>query len=194
MIADQRPRARGGNRQALLEGALVCLQERGFARTTARDIVAASGTNLGAIGYHYASTERLLNQALLVGFERWFAQMAETAAEHAGDARPLVGISRALADTFEENRPLACAFIEALAQAEHSSDIRDGLLHAYSRGRELIGQLLPDGTSGAERTATASLVLAMFDGLLIQWMLDPAQTHTAEQLAKLADTLARPRT
>jgi AcrR family transcriptional regulator len=37
----------------------------GYARTTARDIVAASGTNLASIGYHYGSTQALLNAAVV---------------------------------------------------------------------------------------------------------------------------------
>ena len=40
-----------GHREDLLEGAKRCLYEKGYARTTARDIVAASGTNLASIGY-----------------------------------------------------------------------------------------------------------------------------------------------
>ncbi|MGH3839469.1 MAG: TetR family transcriptional regulator, partial [Pseudonocardiaceae bacterium] len=40
-----------GHREALLDGARRCLLERGYARTTARDLVAASGTNLASIGY-----------------------------------------------------------------------------------------------------------------------------------------------
>ena len=50
-----------GNREALLEGAKHCLYEKGYARTTARDISTAAGTSLAAIGYHYRSTEALLN-------------------------------------------------------------------------------------------------------------------------------------
>ncbi|MFJ9817801.1 TetR/AcrR family transcriptional regulator [Streptomyces sp. NPDC101151] len=52
-----------GHREDLLEGAKRCLLEKGFARTTARDIVKASGTNLASIGYHYGSKDALLAQA-----------------------------------------------------------------------------------------------------------------------------------
>lgn len=48
-----------GHREDLLEGAKRCLLEKGYARTTARDIGAASGTNLASIGYHYGSKEAL---------------------------------------------------------------------------------------------------------------------------------------
>ena len=52
-----------GNREALLEGAIRCLETRGYAQTTARDLVRESKTNLGAIGYHFASKEALLYEA-----------------------------------------------------------------------------------------------------------------------------------
>ncbi|WP_249044824.1 helix-turn-helix domain-containing protein [Crossiella equi] len=54
-----------GHREDLLAGAKRCLFERGYARTTARDIVAASGTNLASIGYHFGSKEALMTQALI---------------------------------------------------------------------------------------------------------------------------------
>ena len=38
------------HREDLLAGAVQCLREKGYAHTTARDIVAASGTNLASIG------------------------------------------------------------------------------------------------------------------------------------------------
>src|SRR3954467_666982 len=58
-----------GHREDLLDGAKRCLYEKGYARTTARDIVAASGTNLASIGYHYGSKENLLNAALMSATE-----------------------------------------------------------------------------------------------------------------------------
>ncbi|MGW4249734.1 helix-turn-helix domain-containing protein [Nocardia sp. NPDC004722] len=41
-----------GTREDLLAAAKQCLATRGYARTTVRDIVAASGANLAAINYH----------------------------------------------------------------------------------------------------------------------------------------------
>src|SRR4051794_12776033 len=52
-----------GHREDLLEGAKRCLLEKGFVRTTARDIVKESGTNLASIGYHYGSKDKLLAEA-----------------------------------------------------------------------------------------------------------------------------------
>ena len=46
-------------------GANAVSASRGYARTTARDIAAAAGTSLAAIGYHFGSKEALLSVALI---------------------------------------------------------------------------------------------------------------------------------
>lgn len=181
----------GSNREALLEGALRCLQEKGYAHTTARDIVAASNTNLGAIGYHYGTTEALLNTALIEGFERWFREVADVILE-LQDANELERFTRVAAElpgTFERNRPLARAFIEALAQAEHSQEIRKALAESYERTRENVVALLQalNGPTAAPHSRViASLLIAIFDGLLLQWLLDPDHTPTGADLIRTA--------
>jgi AcrR family transcriptional regulator len=55
--------------------------KRGYAHTTARDIVAASDTNLASIGYHYGSTRALLNAAVLAAMDDFGAEMARAIGE-----------------------------------------------------------------------------------------------------------------
>src|SRR5688572_2194750 len=69
-----------GHREDLLEGAKRCLYELGYGRTTARDIVAASGTNLASIGYHFRSKEALLNAAMIEAVEEWGEEIGRTLA------------------------------------------------------------------------------------------------------------------
>ena len=54
-----------GHRERLLAGAKRCLYERGYSRTTARDMVEAAGTNVASIGYHSGWKEALLNAATM---------------------------------------------------------------------------------------------------------------------------------
>src|SRR6266498_1795114 len=60
-----------GHRAQLLAAARQLLEDKGYAHITARDLVAASGTNLASIGYHFGSKAGLLNAALGVVFEEW---------------------------------------------------------------------------------------------------------------------------
>ena len=59
------------NRDALLSAARKCLLDKGYNRTTARDIASAAGVSLAAIGYHFSSKETLLTEALLLAFGEW---------------------------------------------------------------------------------------------------------------------------
>jgi AcrR family transcriptional regulator len=180
---------RAGNREALLEAALRCLQERGYARTTARDLVAESGTNLGAIGYHFGSKDGLLNQALAEGFRRWFAEFATLAVEP-GPASPEERLRRMTAElegSFARNRGLGVAFVEALAQVERSEDVRRELAQSYEDIRNALGGLIAATLAGEGRPevdgrALAAQMVASFDGLLIQWLIDSRRTPKGSEI------------
>ena len=113
-----------GNREALLEGAIRCLETRGYAQTTARDLVRESKTNLGAIGYHFGSKEALLYEALTVCFRRWLERLASEAISLAGTSPADLGTA-ILAKAYEairSDRSVVVAFFEALCQAERSEE------------------------------------------------------------------------
>src|SRR4051812_36238625 len=108
-----------GHREDLLEGSITCLQQKGYAATTARDIVNASGTNLGSIGYHYGSKEQLLDQALLEAVKRWFEPLIASVAGPPDElATRLREAIRAQLET--RNRAMVIAYFEALVRAERS--------------------------------------------------------------------------
>src|SRR3989442_906316 len=70
-----------GHREDLLTAARRLLEEKGYARTTARDLVAASGTNLASIGYHFGSKEALLNEAIGEAVAEWTDQVGAMSME-----------------------------------------------------------------------------------------------------------------
>ncbi len=67
-----------GNREALIEGAKTCLREKGYTRTTARDIATAAGVSLAAIGYHFGSKDALLNEAMRQALSEWGDELSRT--------------------------------------------------------------------------------------------------------------------
>ncbi len=184
------------NRDALLDAAAVCLREKGYARTTARDLVDASGTNLGAIGYHFGSKERLLNEALYRGYEQWLEQIATVAViPGIGLWQALQQAVREMLETIESQRHLCVAFVEALAQAERSPELRAQMASGYELSRRAVAvhvqsALGEPGEPGRVAIAIATLVIAQVDGLLIQWLLDPQRMpSTAELVGSLRATL-----
>jgi AcrR family transcriptional regulator len=178
----------GGHRERLLEGALRCLQERGFARTTTRDIVAESGTNLGSIVYHYGTKERLLEEAMSEGFRRWTEAISE--ASEASSANPYEQMRAALGAAraaFDEQQGLYTAFLEAAAETARSDELRTHVADAYHETRERVARsmrhTLPD-TGDADVRTLASLMIAIVDGLMLQWLFDRDAVPPGEDVAE----------
>jgi len=183
-----RPR---GHRDRLLDGAMQCLREKGYAGTTARDLVAASGTNLASIGYHFGSKAALLDEAIARGFADWAAEVerAMFAAPDAGAAERFATSLEAMVDRFEELRPYLVAFIEALPRALRSPELRDLLARAYADCREAGAAMVRAAIEGedaeigeGEARDLASVGMAICDGLIVQWLLDPDATPSADRV------------
>jgi AcrR family transcriptional regulator len=187
------------HREQLIDGAIQCLQTKGFARTTARDIAAASGANLASIGYHFGSKEALLSEALIRVFEERNRHVA-TATFASEAASPLERLSAAFVAVraiFEEHRPLLVAFVEAMAETQHSPALRQSIAAHYRQGRVAIGAWIravveaAGGQLGNDAEIMASFLMATLDGLVLQWLLEPSDTPAGDDLVHaLAATMA----
>jgi AcrR family transcriptional regulator len=177
-----------GHREALLKGARQCLRDQGYAHTTARDIVEASGTNLASIGYHFGSKDALLMEAMVGAIEDWGMELARIVPEDCGDDADqfdrLAVIWSRVIETFSTHRAVWGASFEAFVQAQHVPELRTRLAEAMDMGRTGLALLFQGIAEDApEARAVGSVHLALLDGLMIQWMLDPERAPTGEQLA-----------
>ena len=177
-----------GHREDLLAGAKSCIYERGYGRTTARDIVAASGTNLASIGYHYGSKEALLNAALIEATGEWGEEFgrAIAAVDDADPYRRFELAWNAVLASFENHRPMIAAQFEAVVQVPHSDVVRTSLAAVVGQAREGLAELFYglDPVADPELTAAVGgFVHVMLSGLMAQWLVDPAQAPTGRQLA-----------
>ncbi|HEV2370772.1 MAG TPA: TetR/AcrR family transcriptional regulator [Streptosporangiaceae bacterium] len=195
-------RPASSHRDRLLAGALTCLREKGYAHTTARDLVAASGTNLHSIGYHFGSKEALLDEALGECFRLWTTRVEEAAfgTPARSPREQLHAALAALIDSFDELRPQVLACVEAIAPAARSETLRAKLAASYAEARQAAAAMVTRActdlgiTPPEETAALTSLLIAIGDGLMLQWLADPAATPDARQtinaLAMLTPFLA----
>ncbi|HEY7053018.1 MAG TPA: TetR/AcrR family transcriptional regulator [Mycobacterium sp.] len=169
-----------GNRDDLLEAAIVCLRERGFGGTRARDLASTAGVSLGAIRYHFGSTEGLLNEAIAESSRRWIQSSMTNAATGLEVATDLYRV-------FDENRALFVGFVEAFAHAQRSASARSQLAELYDEFRRAIAAVLPDGP---HTESVASVVIALVDGLMLQWLLVPDRCPPPEVVRRALTALA----
>lgn len=195
-----------GNREALVEGAKTCLLEKGYSRTTARDIATAAGVSLAAIGYHFGSKDTLLNEALrALLIDEWAPQVATgdaaggAAAGRAGAHGQFVGTWARIVDGLDEPRMRAlwAAQFEVLSLGESMPELVADLVKMQGEAREGLAEMFGGVDSGAapeEVQAIGRLLQAMLLGVVAQSMFDPASAPTGEQLAqalrKLADRVS----
>ena len=191
----QDPRAEPGSKERLLRGALQCITQQGYAATSSREIARAAEANVASINYHFGSKQALVNAALGECFGRWNERLENAFAAAAGlPARDqLAAILRAAIDSFAELRPAVHACIESYAPALRSEELRTQLAAGYADVRESAVRqarrhITEFGVAApAKPEAVASVLMAVCDGLMLQWIADPEATPNAEEtLAALA--------
>jgi AcrR family transcriptional regulator len=178
-----------GNREDLLEGAKRCLQDKGYARTTARDIASAAGTSLAAIGYHFKSTEALLNAALVEAIGDWGTEIERALeVELAPDVTPIERFEAVwprVLEAFERNQKLWATQFEFLLRAQDVPEVRQHLAEALEQARYGLGTVFGGIDAEAEpRRAwqVGAFYDAVLNGLLVQWLVDPATAPNAKDL------------
>jgi len=181
-----------GNREDLIAGAKRCLIEKGYARTTARDIAAASGVSLAAIGYHFGSKEALMNQAIYEFVGEWSEEVERAlSAEGAQDGEPLKRFESIMGRTIDSfsgpARGMWAAQLELLGPMEHNEALRTYLAQVQAVAAAGLAELFlgldPARDPEAVRTA-GSLLHAMFIGIIVKWFMDPEQALSARELAE----------
>jgi AcrR family transcriptional regulator len=180
-----------GNREDLLAGAKRSLYEKGYARTTARDIAAAAGTSLAAIGYHFGSTEALMNAALLEAIEDWGKEVQRALnSDLAEDASPLERFDwywTRVTDSFATHRELWAATIEILTQVNRVPGVRAALADGIQEGRLTWASLLQridPKTETRKAWAVGSFYQALLSGILVQWLIDPKRAPSGHDLTE----------
>jgi AcrR family transcriptional regulator len=185
-----------GNREDLLAAAKRLLYEKGYARTTARDLTAASGVSLAAIGYHFGSKEALLNAARLEALGEWANELGRALAPGTDpDASPMErfeAIWTTVIESFAAHRPLWAASFELMAQIDQAPEVRAAVADAQEQARLGLAALFHhlDPTL-EERSAWAvgSFYLALLSGVMAQWLIDPEHAPSSRDLAQALQTV-----
>ncbi|WP_019058581.1 TetR/AcrR family transcriptional regulator [Streptomyces prunicolor] len=177
-----------GHREDLLEGAKRCLLEKGFARTTARDIVKESGTNLASIGYHYGSKDALLAQAYVSLVDGMSFEWGDRLEGAPGSLERFREVWSNVVASLREPGSMWRLSGEIMAMGDQLPEVRDQLSLAQREGgRGLVSLLMgvPEAEVSDETADTlGSFYMIVMSGLIMQWTFDPKTAPDAEQLTE----------
>jgi len=186
-----------GNREDLLAGARQVIMERGAAKATAREIAAAAGVSLAAIGYHFGSKDQLVTEALNVALGTAIGDgMSELIRRGAG-APPLEAFAQTWNDVpaiFAANREAMIASIENAVRVIRDPSSQEQMGAAIAEARRSIAQDLRaahPALSEEQADAVAELSFALVQGLALLWLLSPdGSVPSGDRLATAVAALA----
>jgi AcrR family transcriptional regulator len=127
-----------GTRRRLLDAAIVCLIDRGYANTTTSEIAERAGLSRGAQLYHFPKKEELLTSAVEHLFELKFGEIKEKVSRltNENDRR-----ATAIDLLWEiSNGRLTTAWIELVVASRTDAYLRESVRAANDRVAEFINR------------------------------------------------------
>jgi AcrR family transcriptional regulator len=177
----------GSVRDRILAAALQLFVEQGFHTTSIPDIVAASGTSIGAVYHHFASKDELAHvlHQQLVGR---FVTMCATEVLSPPDAQSRVRANTSMLFRLTEEDP---QFVSYLIYTRPKSAVEGNLTVCSHEGLEVTQQIVADGKKAGEvRDLDDRVLCGLISGTimrLVELRLDGVIT---EPLTGLADATA----
>lgn len=174
-------------REDLLAAAKKLLVDKGYHRTTARDIANASGSHLASIGYHYGSKDALMTAAALEAQSEWGDAIDTAMAAEGANAADRLGIAvDRLTASMTAQREVLVASIQTYAQAAYDDDIRSTLTAATAEARRNLAAgvlgIDPGSVDDDTTQSLGSVVHALIAGLSMQAFLDPTTLPSGDQV------------
>ncbi len=162
----------------ILATALAVFAEKGFAKASMNDIVRASGLSKGGVYWHFKSKDDLITAI----FDQFFVeQLALLDAVLVGEGTAVAKLNQLAAFTGDGVAELAAQFpspLEFYALAARDDSLKDHLQGHFQNYREKIEALAEQGMANGEfqthnSTDIANTIMALFEGLLLLWAVDP---------------------
>jgi AcrR family transcriptional regulator len=190
-------RERGGyakgreRRDAILAAANEVFAKRGFRGASLATIAKRVGMSEPGLLHHFASKEELLLEVLKLRDQHDDERIAQARAAHAGPLEVVLELCRQ-----NQERPGIVRLFTILAAESVDDDhpAHEWFLARYGDRRAVLADRLAnaqrDGDIDAalDPESVASQILAMFDGLQLQWLLDPG---AVDMTAVFDDFLSR---
>ncbi len=148
--------------------------------------------SLAAIGYHFASKDALLTEALLLAFGEWDRELQQalstTVSPHVAPAERFEATWEKVMATFETQRPLWIANFEIFTQMISQPETRAFLASHLPTARTGLAAMFlnREESSIGDRTSQTigTFLHVLLSGLILQWLIDPASALSAKGLTE----------
>ena len=180
-------------RSQILEAALRCFAHQGYHQTTMDDLVEKSGLSKGTLYWYYESKKEIFLSVMENWLGGWGKSLRESFSPQDPPAEKLRKLNQVMIRSGLEMRDLLPVVIEFWAHATQDETIKEMLGAMLEEYDSLISGIIQEGiTRGEFREGNvhhlASILVAAYDGLLFQWMLNPESFPWPERATTLIET------
>jgi AcrR family transcriptional regulator len=170
-------------RQRLLAAAAELIPERGWSAVSTRILAERAGVTPSVVHYHFPSVQAVLIEAAITAMRQVLAVTDElfTAATTPADA---VDAMLASVEQYDGTDPMSLLFTEAYLAATRDEQLHDQLAVLVTDFRTRVTDWLAIHQV-PEPAATAAVLAAAIDGLLLHRGLGPGSDRTATVLRRL---------
>jgi len=174
-------------RRRLLDAAILCLIDRGYANTTTSEVAERAGLSRGAQLYHFPRKEELLTCAVEHLFQLMFSEMKDKVGRLNN-----VNDRRAIAiDLLWEivNGPLMTAWIELVVASRTDSYLRSAVSAANDRAAEFIDRSFQELFPRPENAAADYDLIPQIVALILEAMALEGKTLNVELTGRILNAL-----
>ena len=182
-------------RAALLDAALECLVEQGYAATTTIEVARRAGVSRGAQLHHFPTRASLLAAAVEHLFERRHAEFREAFADAEPGADRLDTAIDLLWSMFRG--PTFVAWLELWVASRHDPDLRAAVVEVDRRfGEDTLATFtdlfpLGEGEALAGREVAHGFAFALMDGLALRELVPHDHDVPPEPIVRAFKAIAR---
>jgi len=183
---EQSEKIREERREQILQAALEVFAEKGYHNARVSDVAARAGVSQGTIYWYFKSKEELFEAAFMGRINTMFEPIVQLLQQQLPpQAKLLAGIEASL-DLMVQDIELFYLLLQAISIPEVARLLAYDFQKFYQEMIEMVASLLRD-LDDPDPRATASLLIAVLDGLGFQYMINPELFDRDRVLAQIRE-------
>jgi AcrR family transcriptional regulator len=183
-------------KEQILKAALTCFADKGYHQTTMDDIVEEAGISKGGVYWYFDSKKELFLEmfAYVVGDIEGMMQATPLVGGSAKEALVAVLHNFAALTPAEDVQEMMWLLIDVWAHNRQDTEVNEVAMGMYEHFRQPIAEIIEVGIASGEfkrvdATALGGIIVAIFDGLMVQWMIDERIVDWEGTVETLVETL-----
>jgi AcrR family transcriptional regulator len=183
-------------RKQIIDTAIRTIATRGFENATLNHIAEEAGVSTGVITYHFRNKDDLIEQSIRKLFEAPNDYVISRVEEQKSARDRLRTYISATIGFNMENRDHCVALLFSFSSITSQEHRQEVIVKHHAKIRRYLDKILRDGQAAGEfgkfdTALLAQIVFGAIEGLLTQWVLEPATIDLQRATRELTEMIER---